>query len=322
MKLILTSSITVILIIFTACNDIIETDISEETPVIILPQDGAIVPEFATFSWEKMEGAKQYRLQIRTPEFENPVSVTYDTTVTKTTLNLLLESGMYEYTLIALNNGFESLPAGPFVITADTIQGGQSEINLTAPNSNDFYNDSFEGPFTWSAVPNAATYEFSLREGTNFGTGSIVHSENNITTTSLTIQGLSLETGEYVWGVSAIFPNGNTTAIFTKTFKVDATPPPVPSLVSPNDQATVLAPITFTWSNPQDVGTVQSPVSSLIEISSDPNFNTILEDETTTDESYETSSILQVGTYFWRVRAFDEAGNQGDYSVVREFFIN
>jgi hypothetical protein len=305
-----------------SCNDVIETDISEETPIVILPQDGSVVPEFATFSWEKMDGAIQYRLQIRTPNFESPVAITYDTTLTKTTINLLLESGLYEYTLIALNNGFESLPAGPFAITADTIQGGQTEINLLAPNHSDFYNNSFEGPFNWSAVPNASTYEFSLREGTNFGTGTIVQSENNISTTSLMITDLDLQTGQYVWGVSAIFLNGNTTSTFTKTFKVDATPPPTPSLISPNNEASVLAPINFTWSNPQDLGSIQSPVTSHIQISSDPNFNTILDEGTTSDESYETSAITQVGTYFWRVRALDEAGNEGDYSSVREFYIN
>lgn len=311
-----------LLSVLIGCNDVIETDISENTPVVILPQDGAVVPEFATFSWEKMEGAKQYRLQIRTPEFDNPTAISYDTTIAKTNLNLLLESGIYEYTLTALNNGFESLPAGPFAFTADTIQGGQTEITLISPNQNDFYSDTYEGPFSWSSVPNVSTYEISIREGTDYATGAIIYSENSITASSVTISDLELETNEYVWGIIATFPNGNTTSTFTKIFKVDGTPPPTPSLISPNNEATVFVPSTFTWSNPQDLGTVKSPVFSHFQVASDPNFNTILEEEETTDETYETSDINQAGTYFWRVRAIDEAGNEGDYSSVREFYIN
>jgi hypothetical protein len=309
--------------IVSSCTDFIEKDISAETPVMIVPQIGDTIGEYTKFVWEEVPGATHYGLKIYSPSFSNPSFVAFDSIITQKSLFVNLEVNTYEYQLIAYNNGYSSKSLGPIAFVVDTLQNNvnQIEINLMSPSSTNYYNADFNGIFNWSNLSGISSYEFSLRKGTNYTTGTIVFSQNNITTASTSVTGVSYDEGIYVWGIRAYMTNGETTQVFTSTFQIDTIPPGTPSLVSPEDQSTVTSPVTFEWSLPADLGVVQSPIQSVLQISTSDTFTTIEHTETLSTNTAEVT--LEAGTYYWRVYLIDAAGNIGEfYSTEREFTIN
>lgn len=304
----------------TSCKDIIEDDITAKTPVMILPLESDTISEYSHFSWQPLEGATHYRLQIYSPSFANPSLIAFDSTTSATSVFVNLEPNAYQYKLTALNNGYASQPLGPVSFWVDTIAGSQAQINLLTPVSGNYYNASFNGFFSWSALSGVSSYEFSLRSGTNYQTGTILHSQNAIISSNVTVNSVTYTDGNYVWGVKAYLSNNTSTQTFTGTFQIDATDPVTPTLVSPANSANVNSPATFSWSNAADVGTIQSPVSSIIEVANDEVFTDIVDTETTTNTS--TQLTLNPGSYYWRVYNIDAAGNQGAYSASRQINVN
>lgn len=310
----------VLCLALVSCNDVIEKDISGETPFMIVPQANDTIPEYSHFLWEPLEGATHYRLQIFSPSFASPTFIAFDSTTSANSLFVSLERGTYEYKLTAHNNGYQSLPSGPFPFVVDTVQGSQAQINLNTPSSGSYYNGSFNGFFSWSGLSGVSSYEFSLREGTEYATGTIVHSQNSIASNSISVTNVDYTDGNYVWGVKAYLANGASTTTFTSTFRIDDTPPVTPMLVAPADNAIVSSPVTFTWSNASDTGIIQSPVTSIVQVATDEAFSSIETSETVTGTT--TDIPLPSGNYYWRVYNMDAAANQGSYSTVRTLTVN
>ena len=104
----------------------------------------------------------------------------------------------------------------------------------------------------------------------------------------------------------------------------DSTPPPVPVLQSPMDNATVSSlPCTFDWSDVNDSGTGGSnPCMYHIQIDNDVAFSSPEVDQFWLSQSEYTLSSLPNGTYYWRVRAKDSVGNTSSWSSVYKVIIN
>lgn len=303
------------------CKDFIEEDISEEVASFVIPQDNDTIAEFSSFVWNEIEGATEYQLEIVSPGFNSPEYIAYDTLVSGTDIFLSLSPDQYQLKVTGKNNGYESLPSDIITVLVDTISGSQSQIDLISPASSSFKNGSFNGSFTWSSLPNISSYEIGIREGTNFETGTILYAQNNISTTSHVANSVTFNEGTYVWGVKASFTQGGSTQFFTSTFQVDTTNPVVPTLQTPNDFATVSSPVEFTWTNGADNGSIQSPVTTYIDVATDVDFNNIIQSNSTQANTIELT-INQPGTYYWSLYNVDQAGNVGDFSVTREFTIN
>jgi len=304
-----------------SCNDFIEEDISGDVPILILPQNGDTISEFSSFIWNPLEGANKYRLEIQSPDFDSPSFIAVDTVVSGTDIFLTLSPNKYQLRLRALNNGYESLTTDPINFWVDTISSNQTQIDLLTPSPSAYYSESFNGPFSWSSLPNVSSYEISVRSGTDYETGAILYSQNGISTISHTVSGVTFSEGEYIWGVKATFNQGNSTNVYTNTFMIDGTDPGAPNPQTPADFATVTSPVEITWTNPTDVGQIQSPVTTHIDIATDVNFNNIIQSTSTQSNTIDIT-INQSGTYYWSLYNVDEAGNQSGYSTTREFTIN
>jgi parallel beta-helix repeat protein len=102
----------------------------------------------------------------------------------------------------------------------------------------------------------------------------------------------------------------------------DTTPPPTPSLISPgNGSTTADATPILDWSDVSD----PSGVTYSLSIAKDPGFASILFDKSgLTVSTYELTSgeSLPAGTYYWRVRAVDGAGNVGSWSENWSFTVS
>jgi hypothetical protein len=114
----------------------------------------------------------------------------------------------------------------------------------------------------------------------------------------------------------------------TKTFTMEAQAPGVPELISPPDETRVgiigsVRP-TFEWSEVSDT----SGVRYNLQIAGSTNATSAagfaepvvtVQDIVGTNYTLNATEALPYGTYYWRVRAVDGAGNDGGWSTARSF---
>ncbi len=322
MKTILHTSTLLIIIACTfSCEKIVAEDITNKTPELILPQANDTVsanPVF--FKWFATEGATKYHLMVASPSFSNISSYPIDTVVTSTSFIYFLDSNEYELKLVAQNGGYESQELGPIKFWVGTQSGSSgSNVVLQSPSNGLYVNNTFNNLFQWGAVNGATSYEYSIRMGNSFQTGTIIETQNNISTNNYTVSN-TLTEGEYHWGVKAFLSGGSETPYSTSMLYVDTTDPNVPTLSSPADFSFLSqGSITFSWGNGTDPGTINAPVSSTIEIATDAGFSNIIYANSlsaTTD-----IAALNSGTYYWRVMNSDDAGNASGYSTTFQLTI-
>lgn len=311
----------------SSCKEIVAENIEGDTPVLLVPYHTDTVDvNPVQFKWEVLEGATKYRLQVVSPSFTNISSYVLDTLITGTEFFQALDSNEYELKLTALNAGYESLTLGPikfWVGVQPTFTN--NEVILNTPSDLHYVNADFVGPFSWNTLQDLGSFEFSLREGATFATGSVIDFHNGINSTSISLSnGIVLEEGEYVWGVKAYLNSGFETPFATRRILVDVTNPNEP--IGPFSPINSMSPgqITFQWSNGSDNGTIQSPVTSYLEISSDSSFGTLWEGsayEVIGNQLMVDMTLALVGTYYWRIINVDEAGNTSIYSATSSFSI-
>lgn len=309
--------------LFTSCKDIIAEDITNRTPVLIIPTiSDTVMTNPVQFKWEEMVGATKYHLQVVSPSFSAISDYVIDTIVYGTNFSFPLDSAGFELKLTALNGGYTSQTLGPvpfWVGLSPTVN--TTTIVLQSPADAIYVNGSYNGSFQWQAMTGATSYEFSLRKGSSFATGNIEHTQNNIGSSPYSLPGsLVLSEGQYYWGVKGYTTTGET-LFSTRSFRVDTTSPNTPTLISPTSLDLLSTGIiTFSWSNGTDGGTIHAPVHSIIEISSDIDFLTLVETDNIVGNSIDFD--LLPGTYYWRVINIDEVGNSSVYSAVIQIVVS
>lgn len=99
------------MIVIFGCDDIVELDdISKDTVMLVAPYKNAVLQTTTlNFSWESIADADNYQIQIATPNFENPLQIVVDSTITTHNLSIDLESNTYEWRVKAKNSGYETL---------------------------------------------------------------------------------------------------------------------------------------------------------------------------------------------------------------------
>lgn len=300
-----------------SCKEIIATDISETVPVLILPQVNDTMQDNPVhFKWEEVEGATKYHLEVVSPSFDNIQEYTIDSLVTGTSIFISLDSNEYELRLTAVNEGYRSHTLGPvrFWVGVQPSQSSSS-VTLSSPAQDVYFNEDFNGVFSWLTLADATSYEYSLRKGTSYASPNIIETVSGIVTNSYT-SGTLLAEGEYHWGVKAYFSSGAETLVSTRRFYIDTINPVAASLVSPSGNVSP-GTVTFTWTNGSDPGTVHSPVFSTIEVAEDSNFTLNLQSESFSGTSG-SLTLSGTGTRYWRVINIDEAGNSTS-SVTGQF---
>lgn len=304
-----------------SCDKFIAEDITGKIPVLIVPTSGSTTANNPVhFKWEEMEGAEKYHLMVVSPSFANIQTYVLDTLVTGTEFFYSLDSNHYELKLVGVNAGYRSDTLGPIPFDVNAQFGSNNNtVTLLAPADNSAENGSFNNQFTWQSNSDATSYEFSLRQGLDFTTGTILHSNNNITTTNYTVP-ISLSEGTYTWGVKAYLTNGET-AFSTFQFDMDETAPNTPALSTPlNNDFVTQGVITFVWNNGSDPGTVHTAVTSFVEISSNPSFLNPEFIPSVVGNTVDVT-ITTTGVFYWRVINVDAAGNSSVYSTSQQFTV-
>ncbi|MBD3639224.1 MAG: hypothetical protein HUJ25_17845 [Crocinitomicaceae bacterium] len=308
-------------LIVTACSDIIEEDISNETVQVIIPQSNAtLTTNNVHFKWEKLKGADSYRLRVVEPSFSSINTYILDSSVANTEFYYVLDPGDYEFMIRAENSAYETGYTGPIPFTVDSVSDLTGQlIPLLAP-ANNYYSNLSDLPLSWQSIYAAETYEVQVRSGADFNSSAtILFTATGLTGTSVTTTGsVFTNEGEYSWGVKAVNQSSQS-SFSSRTIYIDKTVPNDVSLTAPADASTSSSDtVVFYWSSGVDPGTINSPLSYKLELDNDPAFSSFSEYTTTVDS---LQLILSTGTYYWRVYAIDEAGNQSvfyssEYSVI------
>jgi hypothetical protein len=160
----------------------------------------------------------------------------------------------------------------------------------------------------WDAI-SASRYELVLDNNPDFSSPLIY--EDNLTSTTYTIADENaLHDGDYYWKVTAYDRENNRLGSDNTTFTVDTQAPHRCSLYEPDNRAVLSAlDVTFRWAEPEP------EVMYDIQIDNEDSFAMpyVHERIGLKDNSYEYT-FKNNGTYYWRVRAKDAAGNVGEWS--------
>lgn len=308
-----------VLFCFLGCEDILEKDISQEIPINLFPEHGEeIAGNTVNFSWEPLNGA-EYRVQVFSGQSNSRIAL--DTLISYPYFSANLVPEDYKWRIRYENSAY----AGPFSDFLDFLVVFSEDLSrqnllLETPNNN-LYTNKKDYLFTWFELTAAESYTFRLQKKTGTGTITVDQVSGIQETYYQPATDLFDEDAEYVWSVKG--ENSISSSDFSsRTFFLDTTDPGEANLTSPDqDEKFGVKTITFSWELPVEVGLIQSQQSSILEISSEVNFENIIEREEVSSES-QTISFEEAGTYYWRVQVKDRAGNYGEFSETRSIIID
>ena len=93
-----------------SCSEVIEVkDISNDLVVILAPVDNSnLQSTTVNFSWEALDFADTYKLQIAKPDFDNAQTIVEDTIISVTEFSKTLEAYNYQWRIKAINSAYET----------------------------------------------------------------------------------------------------------------------------------------------------------------------------------------------------------------------
>lgn len=304
-------------------------------PMLTFPEDGSTVtatgesgtikapPQaLPVFSWEPVEGAKTYRIQMSQDiNFADATKIFVNITTPNTqyippTITRLNDGDWFWRVQVATPS-----PAGSFsdvwMFTKDWSSDG-NRPNLTAPADGATL-PLFQSPvFSWTPVIGAGSYRLQISTNENFNPTTL-----SIVTLTTTYQPHNtIANSQYYWRVipldaGATPHEGTPSAVrrFTMNYS------PVPVLLEPLNGATPTFTPTFRWKAVQGARNYEIQISTLSDMSADYVVNT-----STNNTTYTLTSPLENDkNYYWRVRACVETnictawsnGNAPWYFVMR-----
>ncbi len=268
-----------------------------------------------TFDWEDFPGAVQYRLQLALAD---------DFLTTLVDVTLSSSEYIYAKELIDSQTYYWRLSASDGTAWSDWSQTLHFYTlhplpapELIAPD-HAFKTNYVSVPpaLSWSEVPGAAHYQIHVSASTLFSTRLI----NQLTAAGdLSFPFPQLPDGKYYWRVRAVDSVGVKGAWSqSRSFKVDTLVPAMPIPQKPAQGAVVNTTIPrFT------VSTVAGAKEYQFQVSADSAFTTPVVDATVTailsTASYKLTGdqALPFGSFYWRARALDRAGNVSGWTPPR-----
>ncbi|MCO6173444.1 hypothetical protein NHF50_00140 [Flavobacterium sp. NRK F10] len=307
------------LLSFISCDDILEEDISNDIVQTTYPSEGDVIESnVVTFQWNELDGADDYRVQI----YDLYQIKIYDTLVSAVNVSLPMAEGGYQWRVRGENSAYESTYSFPVYFEVnESFDLTDQQVILSSPVTN-FVTNSTTFTLAWDELPVADYYKLEIVNNSTGGT--IVYQQDNITTTSVTLNNTIIsQDGSYTWKVKAINSISETSTYTSRTFSIDTVNPNQPqnSLPANSSTQTVNQTISFSWTIPADSGTIQSAISYVIEIASDSAFTNILQSSNVSGTTF-SQSFTSTGDYYWRVTAKDAAGNTGTPSSYFTFTVN
>ncbi|MGA9364840.1 MAG: LamG-like jellyroll fold domain-containing protein [Bacteroidota bacterium] len=266
-------------------------------PTLLAPSNGATgISTSPTLSWNSSTGATSYRLQVSTDtSFSPTVFDQSGITTTSYSVSGLANSTTYYWHVNASNEGGPSAWSSTWSFT--TLGPAPPAPTLLAP-PNGMSDLETNQMLYWNASSGATSYQLQVSANSDFST--TVLNQSGITSTSYGVAGLANST-TYYWRVNATGPGGTSSWSATWSFTTESPPqpPPIPTLLSPDNGAYDLSTsLTVSWNASSGATSYQLQVSTNSSFSS-----TVLNQSGITSTSYTVSGLANNTTYYWRVNA-------------------
>lgn len=310
MKKVFYKSVSYFLLVFLSlsCSEIlIEKDISDKTVTLIAPTNNAqFFSTGVTFTWDGVEDATKYILQIAKPNFTAPLQIVLDTTITTTSFTQQLPIGNYEWRVKAANESSSTAFTSRTISIVSNSDFQSNTVSLTTPANNLITNVAAQS-LSWQAIIGATSYQVQVYDNNN----TLVLNQ----TTANTIYNYTFPEGTYQWRVRA-FNGTDYTLYSSRSALIDLTAPNTPVLTSPANTGTATTSVTFQWNRTPISGSTENDTIYIYTNSTVTNLYSQIQ----TTSPYTVT--LPVGTYYWRVKASDTAGNTGSFSSVYSVTVN
>ncbi len=276
----------------------VTTSAPPAAPALIAPEDGAgSLPTTVLLDWQAVENADEYVVEVdTTAEFAAPV---FRLTVSEAAVELmgLGNERTYFWRVRGRSNGETGEWSNTWAFT--TIVALPAPPQLATPEDGDT-SVSVDVELVWNSAARADRYEVVVASDSTFK--SIV-ADSALADTSFTAAPLENNV-RYYWRVRGINSAGSGAWSAVFEFETMIAAPAVPRLKTPENAARdVPVEVTFTW---------QAAVGAAgyeLEVSTTLNFEDPVLSVSDIDTTALTVEDLEHDTqYFWRVRAFNQAG--------------
>ncbi len=302
-------SLGILIQIMYSCVLFEEPNVEEEWVEVIVPRD-SLRTEIATqlFYWNEVSGAVDYELQLVTPTFERIDRFLLDTLVQGDKFTFTLAPGTYQWRIRALNFSSSTGFTTHTLFIDSTSDLSNQQLILQTPFNRDT-SARITINFSWLPLYNAEDYELELWTPT-IGQNRVFNQTVSDAQVSYALAG----TGSFEWRVRAR-NSGSVSMYETRTFFIDREAPSIPLLSSPLEGANITNDtISFSWSRPQTSG---SSLHDTLYMSTDSTF--VQKSKYYSRPTIFNLTATPIGTYYWKVKTSDKAGNSGGFSVTKSF---
>ena len=256
---------------------------------------------------DSLSGIRQYEVQVdNNSDFSSPE---YSVSSAISTANVTsLADGTYYWRVRAQDNNdnYSAWESGSN-LTVDTVKPTVPiGLNQVVNGKNVIWG--------WTDATDATSgvkqYEIQVDNNNNFGSPEF---SKQVATNQAT--GANLAIGTYYWHVRTQDNSNNWSAWSSvATFNVELIPPSVPTGLK---QTVTGYNAAFNWTNSTDASGIRQ-----YEFRGDNNADFSSPEYTdTVTGNRDTVTDIPVGTYYWKVRAQDNAGNWGAWSSSSKFFV-
>lgn len=295
---------------FISCEDFIEKNLQKEKITLKSPLDAdTILSNTVTFWWEVIEAKDvQYNIQIVENSFLSPTQLILDSNSYDNIYEFSLPNGTYEWRVRAFNNTSETEYLSRTLVV-DGKTDLSNEIQTLLSPTNNWNDNNLSQRFKWSKNLNATSYDFELLDN-----ASDVFTYETVSEDTIRVD---LIEGIYKWRVKAKNESSETAFSTYRTLLIDNTSPAIPLLINPiNNTVQTNTTVSFSWNQ----GSSLAAVTDTIYIYSD-SLVTLFNIVYTSDDNLDYN-FSNLGTYFWRIKSGDAAGNASAFSDTRKFTIN
>ncbi len=299
-------------ILTISCGEIFEKNLGKEPVTLLSPTNNYETTTLTqNFWWEEIKGATKYNLQIVSPSFSSINQMVLDTNLIDNLYTFTLSPGQYQWRVKAMNES-SSTAFVTYNLTIDTTSELTNQIIVLQQPLNNSYSNTLNRTLSWLSLSNATFYNVQVTIN-DFSLATNMILDTMVSTSTINFNFPS--DNSYQWRVKALNSSGSSIYSSPYNLMVDITPPNTPLLLLPENHDTITAPFTMFWNRGTETG---SPITDSLYIYSDSLITIVYKKQIQTT-SYTDS--LGSGSYFWRVRSLDAAGNISPYSATKKFLI-
>ncbi len=314
-----------------SCEEIISVDdLSAEKVVITAPRDGATVNQTnVNLSWEAVDYAEGYHIQVATPNFQRADQILLDTLTVDSIQNgrhnilIDLDPAVYEWRIQARNSAYETaFTTAAFSVDSSSIKDiSEQEITTISP-ADGTESTGQEVKLDWESLDGATGYQVQVARP-NFDQATLVVKDTTVKGTTVS---LNLENGPYEWrirGENALYrtPYTKNAFVVNRSDENNISGKTV-NLLAPAEN-TVLAEgeVKLSW---EALDNANSYILQLATPDFDNTRQLLLDEEL--NETTNKTLNLSAGSYSWRVRAKNTASETvftlGNFTVQMEMDIS